>query len=328
MRSGRLATPTKINRISMTGKDLKIAVLMGGIGTEREVSLKSGENIAGSIAAAGLEVVAFDIRPDEMSILDDPSIDVFFPALHGKFGEDGQLQDILEQRGLCYAGSGPEASRTAFDKIVCKEALRNIDISLPADLTVNAADTVGSLKEKIFSIGEKVVVKPIAEGSSFGVQIIEGSEQAAKAAVETYGKFGDCMVEEFIAGREITVGIVNGCALPIIEIRPRTQFYDYDAKYIDDATEYLFETIEDAEVAAKIQEISVECFNMIGCRHWGRVDMILNEENVPYFLELNTLPGFTSHSLIPMAANKAGMSNSELCVRIIEAALESFKKDK
>ena len=312
----------------MTGKDLKIAVLMGGIGTEREVSLKSGENIAGSIAAAGLEVVAFDIRPDEMSILDDPSIDVFFLALHGKFGEDGQLQEILEQRGLCYAGSGPEASRIAFDKIVCKEALKNIDIALPGDLTVNAADTVGSLKEKIFSIGEKLVVKPIAEGSSFGIQIIEGAEQAAKAAVETYGKFGDCMVEEFIAGREITVGIVNGQALPIIEIRPRTQFYDYDAKYFDDATEYLFETIEDVELAAKIQEISVECFNVIGCRHWSRVDMILNEENVPYFLELNTLPGFTSHSLIPMAANKAGMSNSELCVRIIEAALETFEKGK
>ena len=119
----------------MTGKDLKIAVLMGGIGTEREVSLKSGENIAGSIAAAGLKVVAFDIRPDDMSILDDPSIDVFFLALHGKFGEDGQLQEILEQRELCYAGSGPEASRIAFDKIVCKEALKNIDIALPADLT-------------------------------------------------------------------------------------------------------------------------------------------------------------------------------------------------
>ncbi len=312
----------------MAGKDLKIAVLMGGISTERQVSLKSGANIANSIAEAGLEVVRSDISPDNLSILDDPSIDIFFLGLHGKFGEDGQLQEILEERNLCYAGSGPEASKIAFDKIVCKKALKNIDIALPADLTVNAEDTAGSLTEKIFSIGEKVVVKPIADGSSFGVQIIESVEAAAKAAIETYQKFGNCMVEEFIAGREVTVGIVNGCALPIIEIRPKAQFYDYDAKYIDDSTEYLFGTIEDMELAAKIQEIAVECFNVIGCRHWGRVDMILNEDNVPYFLEINTLPGFTSHSLIPMAANKAGMSNSELCVRIIEAALESFKKGK
>lgn len=312
----------------MAGKDLKIAVLMGGISTEREVSLKSGENIANSIAEAGLEVVRFDVSPENLSILDDSSIDVFFLGLHGKFGEDGQLQEILEERNLCYAGSGPEASRIAFDKIVCKRALENIDIKMPADIVVNSDDTAESLTEKILSIGEKVVVKPIADGSSFGVQIIEGVEAAAKAAIETYKKFGDCMVEEFIAGREVTVGIVNGCALPIIEIRPRAQFYDYDAKYIDDSTEYLFGTIEDAELAAKIQEIAVDCFNTIGCRHWGRVDMILNEENVLYFLEINTLPGFTSHSLIPMAANNAGMSNSELCVRIIEAALESFKKGK
>lgn len=312
----------------MVLKDLKIAVLMGGISTEREVSLKSGENIANSIAEAGLEVVRFDISPDNLSILDDPSIDVFFLGLHGKFGEDGQLQEILEERNLCYAGSGPEASKIAFDKIICKRALSNIDIAMPMDIVVNYNDTAESLTEKISSLGEKVVVKPIADGSSFGIQIIEGIEQAAKAAVETYQKFGDCMVEEFIAGREITVGIVNGQALPIIEIRTKTGFYDYEAKYIDDATEYLFDTIKDSELAAKIQEIAVECFNAIGCRHWSRVDIILNDQNIPYFLEINTLPGFTSHSLIPMAANKAGMSNSELCVRIIEAAIETFEKGK
>ena len=304
---------------------LKVAVLTGGISAERDISFQSGRLVADAIEKAGHEVVSFDIRPYNLSMLDDADIDVFFPAIHGTFGEDGQLQGILEQRGLCYTGSGPQASRIAFDKEECKRLLRKTEIPLPKDIFVTSGDNIERLSGKILSLGETVVVKPVSDGSSFGVQIIE-AENAPAEAVKTFKEFGSCMVEEFIAGREITIGILNGEALPIIEIRSKTGFYDYQAKYISDSTEYLFDTIDDAELAAKINSIAVESFNLIGCRHFGRVDMILSDTSVPYFLEINTLPGFTSHSLLPKAANKAGLSNSQLCMEIIETAMRDFNR--
>ena len=134
------------------------------------------------------------------------------------------------------------------------------------------------------------------------------------------------MVEEFVPGREITIGILNGKALPIVEIRSRAGFYDYQAKYVGDSTEYLFDTIDDNELVARINSNAIESFNTVGCRHFGRVDMILSDTSVPYFLEINTLPGFTSHSLLPKAANKAGLSNSQVCMEIIEAAMNDFNR--
>ena len=304
---------------------LKVAVLTGGISAERNISFQSGRLVADAIEKAGWEVVSFDIRPDNLSMLDDDSIDVFFPAIHGTFGEDGQLQEILEQRGLCYTGSGPEASRIAFDKEECKKTLRKTEIPLPKDIFLTSADNIDGLSERILSLGQTVVVKPVSDGSSFGVQIIE-AEYAAPAAVKTFQEFGSCMVEEFVAGREITVGILNGKTLPIIEIRSKTGFYDYQAKYVSDSTEYLFDTIDDAGLVARINSIAVESFNLIGCSHFGRVDMILSDASVPYFLEINTLPGFTSHSLFPKAANKAGLSNSQLCMKIIETAMRDSNR--
>ena len=239
--------------------------------------------------------------------------------------QDGQLQEILQQRRLCYTGSGPRASKIAFDKLACKKALKNTEIPLPKDICVTSADDIDSLSEKILSLGRTVVVKPVSDGSSFGVQIIE-AEKAAAEAIKTFQEFGSCMVEEFIAGREITVGILNGKPLPIIEIRSKTGFYDYQAKYVSDSTEYLFDTIDDDELVARINSIAVESFNLVGCRHFGRVDMILSDTSIPYFLEINTLPGFTSHSLLPKAANKTGLSNSQLCMEIIEIAMSDFNR--
>jgi D-alanine-D-alanine ligase len=304
---------------------LKVAVLTGGISRERDISFQSGRLVADAIEKAGRQVVSFDIGPDNLSILDDASIDVFFPAIHGTFGEDGQLQEILQERGLCYTGSGPQASRIAFDKLACKAALKNTEIVLPKDIFVTSANSIDSLAEKILSLGETVVIKPVSDGSSFGVQIIE-AEKAPTAAVKTFQEFGSCMVEEFIAGREITVGILNGKALPIIEIRSKAGFYDYQAKYVGDSTEYLFDTIDDNELVARINSIAIESFNLVGCRHFGRVDMILSDASVPYFLEINTLPGFTTHSNFPKAAGKAGLSNSQVCMEIIAAAMKDFNR--
>lgn len=304
-------------------KDIKVAVLMGGIGNERAISLQSGSMVVDGLRAAGVEAVSFDVAPDRLEILDDETIDVFFLALHGEFGEDGELQEILEDRGLCFAGSGSTASKIAIDKVICKEAVRQTGVSLPLDVSVTAIDDAETVSEKISHLGEKVVIKPVTDGSSLGIEILENNENAARAAIETFEKFGSCMVEEFVEGREITVGIVNGQTLPIIEIRSNRGFYDFDAKYIDDDTEYLFDTIEDEAVVAEIETYALECFGAVGCRHWGRVDMILSKENVPYFLEINTLPGFTSHSLVPMAASKRGLSHGQFCFEIVKAALKN-----
>lgn len=308
-----------------TGK-IKVAVLMGGIGAEREVSLQSGENIAIAVRQAGLDVAIADITPDNLGILDDSGIDVFFLGLHGEFGEDGQIQEILEERKLVFTGSDSRACRLAFDKVASKEVFREVGVTVPRDVTVDGASGADMLAKQIAALGEKYVIKPIRQGSSVGITITDDESGAAEAALKCFERFGDCMVEEFIEGREITVGIVGGGTLPIIEIRSKQEFYDYHAKYIDDATEFLFDTVGDEETVTRIDQAATACFDAIGCRHYGRVDMILADDGTVYVLEINTLPGMTSHSLLPKAAGKAGMTNSELCVKIIAAAVDTFER--
>jgi len=298
----------------------RIAVLAGGIGAEREVSLESGKHIAAAVAAAGFDVLTSDIRPDDLHVLDEPSIDVFFLALHGQFGEDGQLQGILEQRRLVFTGSGSQASRLAFDKAAAKEVFGRAGASVPRHVHLKDPSDRTGLKDRVTALGDRFVVKPAGQGSSVGVEIVADPDTAIEAAGLCLERYGPCLVEAFIPGREITVGILNGRALPLIEIRSRNPFYDYQAKYLDDTTEYRFETIDDAALVEHIQRIAERCFSALGCRHLGRVDMILGEDGVPYVLEINTLPGFTSHSLLPMAARQAGLNAPALCTAIIEAA--------
>jgi len=306
--------------MTQSSGNLKVAVLAGGIGSERAVSLQSGQTIYASLREAGIETVISDITPTDTRILDDETIDVFFLALHGQFGEDGGAQTLLEQRRLAFTGSGAEASRRAFDKIASKEAFVKAGAAVAPQVVVEPQDTEQTLLKKLAAFSGRVVVKPARQGSSVGVEIVETTAEAAKKALQCYQTFGDCMIEAFIKGREITVGIVNGTALPIIEIRSKAAFYDYNAKYLADTTEYLFDTITDAAIVKRIQQTALDCFNALGCRHLSRVDFILTEDGVPYVLEINTLPGFTSHSLLPMAARKAGIPTPQLCRRIVEAA--------
>jgi len=305
---------------------LKIVVLAGGVGSEREVSLQSGQTIYNALLGDGADVVLSDITPDDVGILDDGSIDVFFLALHGQFGEDGQLQKILEDKKLCFTGAGSEASRKSFDKLLSKQAFFHTHLPIAKHLIVQADDTQSGIAKHLKKLASKFVTKPLKQGSSVGIDITDDAETAATKAIECFGIYGDCMVEEFIDGREVTVGIVNGKALPIIEIRSQTGFYDYTAKYADEAaTEYLFDTIEDPVLAAAIQTMALTCFHDLGCRHLGRVDFILTKDNTPYILEINTLPGFTSHSLLPMAAARAGVPASALCRQIVEAAWSDYQ---
>ncbi len=315
-------------KLKIENNKLKVAVLMGGIGEERDISIQSGSCVAQALRQAGLNVVTVDIHPNNLDILEDSSIDVFFIALHGKFGEDGQLQQILEDKSHCYTGSGPRASRLAFDKLASKKLFAKAGVTTPKVIKFNSQANAKELEKQLLQLGDKLIVKPVRQGSTIGVSIADDPNSAVAAGQECSSKFGECMIEEFIPGREISVGILQHEALPIIEIRSKTGFYDYHAKYIDEQTEYLFDTIEGPELIAKIKTSALSCFDALGCRHFARVDFILGSDAIPYVLEVNTIPGLTTHSLVPKAAAKTGLSMSQLCVRIIEAAYSSLAKSR
>jgi D-alanine-D-alanine ligase len=311
---------------SHADEQIRVAVLRGGVGREREVSLESGRCVAEAMQGAGLDVVVSDIRPDDMQVLDRRDIDVFFLALHGEFGEDGQLQQVFEDRGLIYTGSGPQASRLAFDKMASKRLFTGAGVEVPAVVEFTRAMEPAELERQLQGLGERLVVKPIRQGSSVGVHVVDSREKAVTAARQVLEEFGDCMVESFVTGRELTVGVLGRQVLPIIEIRSKTGFYDYQAKYVDNRTEYLFDTIADRDVQGRVQRAALACFDALGCRDFARVDFILTADGTPYALEANTIPGFTSHSLLPKAAAQVGFSMSDLCTRIVRTALAQRRR--
>jgi len=304
---------------------VKVAVLMGGIGKERDISIQSGSCVAQALKEAGLNAVLADIQPDNMDILEDKSIDVFFLALHGRFGEDGQLQQILEDKSLRYTGSGPRACRLALDKMASKKAFAKASILTPVAIEFNPNADPTKLEKQLEQFTDGYVVKPIRQGSSVGMRIANNRREAIAAASDCLSEFGDCMIEELIPGRDITVGILCNEALPIIELRTQSGFYDYHAKYLDEQTEFLFDTIDNPALTAKIKTAALDCFNALGCRHFARVDFRLDNDGTAYALELNAIPGFTTRSDLPKAAAKIGLSMSDLCIKIIEAALENRK---
>ena len=320
---------------------LKVAVLMGGVSREREVSIASGNCVADALKQAGVNVVVADAKPDpsrlgveprqgELSVLEDHSIDVFFIALHGTFGEDGQIQNILESKGLTYTGSPPQASKLAFDKWASKEYLTKAGVPIPDAILFEPKPTILkniNIEDILWRIGQKYVIKPLREGSTIGISIADNAKQAVADAAKCAAEFGDCMIEEFVPGRELTVSVLGKEALPILEIRAPGGFYDYHAKYINDSTEYLFDTIDSPVLVAKIQKMAIDCFNALGCRGAARVDFILGNDGRPYVLEINTIPGMTSHSLLPKAAAKAGISMSQLCMKMVDMALADSHRD-
>jgi len=293
---------------------------MGGVGEERDISIRSGNCVAGALKQSGFSVVTSDVGPDNLDILEDGSIDVFFIALHGRFGEDGQLQQILEDRALVYTGSGPEASRLAFDKLAGKKRFIEAGIDTPAAIEFNPDIDVVRFENQLRRLADRFVIKPLRQGSTIGISIADDPGAAIEAARKCSSEFGDCMIEQFIPGRDITVGILCDEALPIIEVRSKNGFYDYHAKYIDEETQFLFDTIDQPSLTAGIDAAALDSFNVLGCRHFGRVDFILGDDGIAYVLEVNTIPGLTTHSLLPKAAAKAGLSMNDLCIKIIEAA--------
>jgi D-alanine--D-alanine ligase len=303
-----------------------IHVLHGGFSNERLVSLASGESVASALEGAGHSVVRVDVdknfAAEGHALLAGTGL--AFIVLHGEFGEDGELQEILEGWNLPYTGSGPRSSRLAMDKVLAKRVFVRKGLRTPRWEAAPRAADPGALVQRY---GLPMVIKPSASGSSIGVTIVQKAEQIPAALAEAGRHRGVPLVEEFIPGRELTVGILGAAALPVIELRPRKQFYDYDAKYNDDAgTEYLCPAPVDESVAAAAQAQASAAHRALGCRHFSRVDLRLSPELQVYVLEVNTIPGFTSHSLLPKAAAAAGVDFTALVERIAEMALTERRK--
>jgi D-alanine-D-alanine ligase len=304
---------------------VKVAVLAGGISSERDISLQSGRFVAKALHSSGYDVITADICPEELRILDDKSVDVFFICLHGQFGEDGQLQQKLEERGLCYTHSDSAASKGAMDKIAAKIRFQMAGVKTPSSIRFADSISIEQIQMQLDCPCGRYVVKPVSHGSSVGVDIVDSVEEAIIQCCINKTISSDYMIEQFIPGREITVGILNGRALPILEIKPKVGFYDYHAKYIDEDTEYLFDTITDRCLIDKISADAIKCFNCLGCRHVARVDFILADDGTAYALEINTIPGMTAHSCVPKAAEKIGVSMAELCSGIVRQAMADHK---
>lgn len=307
------------NRVAPRLDSLDVTVLAGGPGAEREVSLNSGAAVADALRRLGHRVECRDIGPDDLSPLDRP-VDVVFIALHGEFGEDGAIQSILESRGTAYTGSGSAASRLAMDKALAKRRFDECGIPTPKYEIVDRSSVAGIADR----FPTPAVVKPISSGSSVDTSIARSPEALRAAATGLVERYGLGLVEQYIRGPELTIGILGDEALPVCEIRTKREFYDYQAKYIDDDTQYLFELALPKTVIENVQRLALAAHRALGCRVFSRVDCMIDAAtNAPYFLEINTIPGFTSHSLVPKAAARRGMSFDQLCQRIIELSLRS-----
>ena len=308
---------------------LEITVLFGGPSSEREVSLKSGRAVAQALSDCNHKVYQADIGPENLVALERPA-DVIFPVLHGSFGEDGQLQAIMEARGLRFAGCDARSSRLAMDKYASKQAFLRDGITTATSVLIKASNPRGqapagletTIKEAIETCSLPLVIKPNAEGSSIGVVIARDEASAESAINDVIKSYGDCLVEKFIPGREFTVGILGETPLPVLEVKPAGGFYDYHAKYIANTTEYLFDFDLEPGAVESLQEDALAAFKSLGCRDFGRIDVIRTAAGRNYILEINTIPGFTDHSLLPKAAARAGLSFAELCDRIVRMTLD------
>lgn len=309
----------------MFNKNQVVAVIMGGPSAEREVSLNTGEAIANALREYGYtNVVEIDLDPRNFGKqLAESKAEVVFNAVHGLYGEDGRLQTLLEIREMPYTGSGMIASVSCMDKVITKRMLRDAGISTPACLIVNKKES--GIKEKImqrFSL--PVVIKPASQGSSIGVEIVKEEAQLDEALANAFKYSRDILVEEFIGGKELTVSMMQKdgevVALPVIHIAPHSGMYDYHSKYTKGATEYICPADLDEETTKKVQEISKQAYEVLGCSGVARADVMLDEEGNGYVLEINTVPGMTATSLVPKAAAAAGISFPELCNIILQSA--------
>jgi D-alanine-D-alanine ligase len=293
----------------------QVVVMLGGPSAEREVSLRSGAAIARALRTLGHRVTEVDPVPGAWTL--PAGTEAVFLALHGTYGEDGTVQAELDALGVPYTGCGAEASRIAFDKARTKSRCATAGVPLARSCVLAEAGVRWPS-----DWNPPVVLKPVRQGSSVGLQFVDSVAAFPQALVESLAHGSEVLMEERILGRETTVGILDGWALPIVEVRPRQGAYDYQNKYTAGATEYLCPAPFDAEVTAAIQRAALGAYQAVGARDYARVDVMVRSNGTPVVLEVNTLPGMTETSLLPKAAAAAGLDFNALCQRMLELALQ------
>jgi D-alanine-D-alanine ligase len=290
---------------------------MGGRSAEREISLKSGTMVLTALRKSGVDAHAFDPRDSGLEALTAQRFERAFIALHGRFGEDGTVQGALEYLGIPYTGSGVMASALAMDKWRTKLLWDAAGLPTPRFELIGARSDPAELAARL---GLPLMVKPAREGSSIGMSKVTTVEKIAPA-YKLAARYDDVVIaERFVAGMELTAGILGVQPLPLIRLETPREFYDYEAKYFADDTRYICPCGLPAEKEQAIQQAALEAFGVLGCSGWGRVDAMLDPDGNLYLLEVNTIPGMTDHSLVPMAARAAGITFEELCVRVLETA--------
>ncbi len=295
---------------------MRIGVLMGGPSAEREVSLRSGKAILEALLSRGYNAKGIELNLPTQEQLKSFGIDVAFIALHGTFGEDGQIQSMLEEAGIAYTGSKVNASRLGMDKIASRKLFKKNKLFIPA------YEVISNGTRPCAGFGLPIVVKPSAQGSSVGVSIIDKIDDlgfAIKRAFE-FGK--EVLLEEYVSGKELTVGILDDTPLPVIQVVPKRRYYDEIAKYPAGMTEYLVPAPISKEESDSAQKAAERAHKALGCRSFSRIDMILSEDARPIVLEVNTIPGMTQLSLLPKAAKAAGIEFPELCERMLKSAFK------
>lgn len=296
----------------------RVGVLFGGTSAEREISIKSGTAVVSGLRAAGVEVVAMPVTGDVVARLLEESLDRVFIALHGPGGEDGCVQGVLELLGIPYTGSGVLASALAMDKLRTKQVWQGMGLPTPAFALLEESSDWDAV---MASLGQRVIVKPVHEGSSIGMSVAASAEelQAAWQAAQRYDNV--VLAEEWIDGNEFTVALLGDEVLPPIRLESANVFYDFEAKYLSNDTRYLCPCGLDSQREAELRTLARKAFDSLGCAGWGRVDVMQRGEGAFELLEVNTVPGMTDHSLVPMAALAADVDFPALVVRILEATL-------
>ena len=295
----------------------KVAVLMGGRSAEREISLRSGNMVLAALKRKGVDAHAFDPRERGFEQLLAQRFGRVFIALHGRFGEDGTVQGALEVLGIPYTGSGVLASALAMDKWRTKLVWLASGIPTPAYELLNAGSAATDV---VARLGLPLMVKPVHEGSSIGITKVESVEKFDAAYAQAARHDRSVIAEQFIAGRELTAAILDSEPLPLVRIEAPQGNYDYHNKYFGEATQYHCPSGLAPDLEARIQQQALAAFRVVGCHGWGRLDLMLDAENRPWFLEINTIPGMTDHSLVPMAARARGIAFDDLVLRILETA--------
>lgn len=297
----------------------RVAVLVGGWSAERPVSLQSGQAVLDALVRQGVDAFAIDVTKE--TILDEltrQKIDRVFIALHGRGGEDGVIQSVLEVLELPYTGSGVAASALAMDKLRTKQLLEGAGLPTPAFIVMDDESDCDSIAA---TLGFPLIVKPTLEGSSLGMAKVESVEELKAAYSNAKDYVGDVLVEQWVTGSEYTVAILGQEALPVIQLKTSHSFYDYSAKYQSNDTEYLCPCGLSAEDEGHLQRLALSVFNKVGASGWGRVDLMCDINNKPWIIEVNTVPGMTDHSLVPMAAKQYGLSFDELVTIILQQTL-------